>query len=367
MRAITTLLLLNACDEGKGPTEEGLERVDLGVFTTDDEGSVPVPFDVPSGAFSTLVYCGPYGWDALATAETITAPDDSVAYDYEDETGTPMRVGVHADVLPVLIPVSPDLPLMVGAWSMGLYVQADTYPVSVSCNAVHRTQELSDPTMVDLHIVLVGVDDVIPDLDEIGSVDVLAPVLDIVKELWSPAGIEVGEVTYENFDGDVATYESVDGDEELGNLLRTVNTPGERRITFFFVESITDTDGAPILGLAGGPPGTAAVGGTSKSGVVVTAADVLDDPDTTARIMAHEGGHFVGLFHTTEKDGAKSDPISDTPECDISADGDGSGTLSSSECEGTGAENLMWWSASQDSRDLTEDQAWVMVRSAAVY
>lgn len=369
MRAFMTLaLLLWGCDPEKGPAgEEGLLREDLGSLTTDDEGSVAVAFTVPDDAVSTLLWCGPYGWDALATAETITAPDGSTIFDLEDEGATAMRVGVHGDLLPALFPVSPDLDIQAGAYSFGLYVQADAYPVSVTCGTVHRVQAVEDTATVDLHIVLVGVDDLVDGFDAVGAPDVLGPSLDVMAELWSAAGVEIGDITYDDFDGDVATYESVDGDEELGDLLRTVATPGDRSITFFMVESITDEDGATILGLAGGPPGTAALGGTSKSGVVVSAASAVDDADLTGRIMAHEGGHFLGLFHTTEKDGTQTDPLSDTPECAISADADNSNSLSSDECEGKGPENLMWWSANSDARGVSDDQAWVLKRSPAAH
>lgn len=365
---VVVALIATACDKDdpvKG--EEGLKREELGSFVTDTGGSVAVPFEVPAESVSTLVYCGPYGWDALATAEYINDPTGAGIYSFEDETATPMRVGTHADLLPTLLPVSPDLDISAGGYTLGLYVQADAYPVTVACDAVHRVQEVGDAATVDVHVVFVGADQVVPGLTAAEGETTLQPVLDAVAELWSTAGVEIGEVTFEDFSGDVERFASVDGDQEFGELLRTVGTPGERKVTFFFVQAITSEDGATVLGLAGGPPGTAAVGGTSKSGVVVGAADAVEDPDLTARIVAHEGAHFVGLFHTTEKDGSKSDPISDTPECDISADADQSGKLEADECGGKGAENLMWWSASSDSRELSADQGWVFRRSAAVH
>jgi hypothetical protein len=38
-------------------------------------------------------------------------------------------------------------------------------------------------------------------------------------------------------------------------------------------------------------------------------------PDEVAFIGAHETGHFLGLFHTTEQEGADFDPLTDTPKC----------------------------------------------------
>ena len=158
----------------------------------------------------------------------------------------------------------------------------------------------------------------------------------------------------------------MDGPEELGNLQRTVSDVGNREIVYFLVSAITDADGATILGLAAGPPGLAAVGATSKSGVVASVGSLVDgNTDEMARILAHEGMHFMGLFHTSEKDGSLYDPIADTAEC--TTDADGNGTLSASECGGSGADNLMWWSASETSTSLSADQAWVVQRSAAAH
>jgi hypothetical protein len=356
------LLGLAACDGEKLDPEDGLEREDLGSFTTDTGGGADIPFEPAAGAVSALVHCGPYGYDILATAETITGPGDSAIYDMEDPTGTAMRVGIMSDLLPVLLPVSPDLDLAAGAHSMRMYFDAEE-GVTVSCSAVYRTQPVEANPTVDIRVVFVGVNDVAPGLNAAEAETTLASVLDEVNTMWSGGNLEIGAVTYEDFDGDVATYTVVDGDEELGSLLRTVSSTNDRSITFFFVQEITDDAGGTILGLAGGPPGTAAVGGTSKSGVVVTAASFASDPSEVARIMAHEGGHFLGLFHSTEKDGSESDPLSDTPEC--SNDADGNGTLASNECEGTGAENLMWWNT-KDGATMSADQGWVVSRSAAV-
>ena len=68
--------------------------------------------------------------------------------------------------------------------------------------------------------------------------------------------------------------------------------------------------------------------GTVHSGAAVSLADLFSPPicgpsidigtcgaDQVAFIAAHEAGHFLGLFHTTEADGRYFDPITDTLKC----------------------------------------------------
>jgi hypothetical protein len=82
------------------------------------------------------------------------------------------------------------------------------------------------------------------------------------------------------------------------------------------------------IGVSSGIPGVAGLHGTSASGVVVSAellgqigldpgGQPMDGNLLTASIVAHELGHFLGLFHTTEigSEVPHHDPILDTPEC----------------------------------------------------
>lgn len=374
MRPVLLVALLAGGCEPEKPVggEEGLERADLGSVTTDAEGGATLTYAVPDAAISSLVLCGPYGYDALMTADEVLDPAGAVAFDDDDPYALPSRVGVEADMFPVLFPTSPDLDVSGGDWTLTLYTNAEA-PMTVSCEATYRIEAVTDPATVDIRLVFVGVDGV--DLTADSAPGLMSGVLDQFGSIWAGAGLEIGDVEYADFGGDVSLLSVVDGDEELGQLLRT--TDDARSITFYFVQDITDDEGATILGLAGGPPGAAANGGTSKSAVVVKAADfgTAEGDDQIARIMAHEGLHFLGLFHTTEKctqEGVDAetcfaavgdDPLSDTPRC--SNDADGNGTLATSECIGTGGDNIMFWTGADTS--VSADQSWVVQRSAAVF
>ena len=82
-----------------------------------------------------------------------------------------------------------------------------------------------------------------------------------------------------------------------------------RALNFFFVADIEGGDaGFSLLGESGGVPGPPTLHGTERSGVMVNMAnfeaakDAGDDgmlteaTKLTEIIMAHEGGHYLGLF-----------------------------------------------------------------------
>lgn len=358
--ALPGLLLLAACGT-EGNNAENVTYTDLGTFTTDADGLVDVPWEMPDGVVSSEVVCGPYGYDTLATADAVTDASGTQVYDDDAPFDGALRVGTLDDTLPVLVPVSPDLEASAGTWTLGLYVDASDLPTTVTCGAVNRVGDVSDSNSVDVNLVFVGVDGLSEGLNGMsaGGNEPLQTALTTLGDLWSGLGLSLGNVRYTDFSGDVATYTTIEGYEEFGDLLRTAGDDPE--LTFFFVQDVDLGDGASILGLSGGPPGSAGHGGTSKSGVVVNASDLVASPEEIGLIMAHEGGHFLGLFHPTENDLSGHDPLGDTPEC---ADSDGDGALTSAECEGSGSENVMWPTAQVGTATtFTANQGWVVARN----
>ncbi len=108
-----------------------------------------------------------------------------------------------------------------------------------------------------------------------------------------------------------------------------------------------------ILGMDGTIPGPGFLHGTRASGLIAQMAsygaeyDGLSSDETDRLILAvtlaHEIGHYLGLYHLNEYDGSAHDPLADTPACLASDDADGDGTLSPTECRGKGADYLMFW------------------------
>lgn len=58
-------------------------------------------------------------------------------------------------------------------------------------------------------------------------------------------------------------------------------------------------------------------GSMSKDDAVALLLDASTSPERAGAVLAHELGHYLGLFHTTESLWFMGyDPLSDTPECD---------------------------------------------------
>ncbi|NUP12864.1 MAG: HEAT repeat domain-containing protein [Polyangiaceae bacterium] len=134
-------------------------------------------------------------------------------------------------------------------------------------------------------------------------------VLDILAEAYTDwGGIELGEVRFFPLSDN---YLAVDDDNVFQLLEETKIAPTRPALNIMATASI----GGSFEGAAGfslGIPGTPVVHGVNTSAVVWM---VLGDDFFDPIILRHEGGHFGGLFHTSEYQAGLMDPLEDTPSC----------------------------------------------------
>jgi hypothetical protein len=186
-------------------------------------------------------------------------------------------------------------------------------------------------------------------------------------------------------DAAIMRYQRIELDPALGS-----NTPAlgdllalsdgvaagsvDRPLVLFLVSDIVAGPGMAVWAVAGGIPVPPTLG-TRRSGVAVNLQVVDLDPSRAAQVLAHEIGHALGLYHTSEgsvragQPGAEPlvihDQLADTAECPGSADGNpGDGVLTPDECEPWDSRNLMFWAGTRVSTGLTPEQADIARRSA---
>jgi hypothetical protein len=181
----------------------------------------------------------------------------------------------------------------------------------------------------------------------------------------------------------------------LNQMFANLSQPGNT-LNLFLVASITSTSqgGTTVVGVDGTIPGPSGVGPTIHSGAAVSIANLgagmssctpgalnfgSCGSDTVAYTAAHEAGHFLGLYHTTEMLGNAFDSLVDTPRCPCSTcrpstapatqqcgtDPAKSYQMSVVACTASsscgGGDNLMFWVfGSASSGNLTAQQGQVM-------
>ena len=118
-------------------------------------------------------------------------------------------------------------------------------------------------------------------------------------------------------------------------------------VNLFFVEDQLSGESA-AYGVSGGLPGPTGIA-SSWNGVLnfltAHATGTTLNTQLLGETAAHEMGHWLGLYHTSESTGTSFDPLSDTAECPISRDNDSDGKVNPEECDGYGADNVMFWTA----------------------
>ncbi|MBV72098.1 MAG: hypothetical protein CMH52_12290 [Myxococcales bacterium] len=171
-----------------------------------------------------------------------------------------------------------------------------------------------------------------------------------MASFYAAIGIELTSFT---FDDIPSSYRQVDigplgpgrPDSSL-HAMFSLNTY-ETGVALFFVDRIgMGQNGGIVGGISGGTPGPLRPG-TVRSGVAV-ATLLSSSPGELGHVMAHETGHYLGLFHTQETVGGIVDQLNDTPTGFFSSD------------------NLMFPTVTSAPASLSDEQAWVIYRNPVV-
>lgn len=330
--------------------------------------------DVPDGTIGFAILASGAGDDLMVIGD-MTDPRGRTVYDFQDPFGSEFRFFPSADQITQFVPSSPRATPTPGPYTFRLIKEGSASDIKVEALIKTADGEPQDGSL-DINFVFA----------DIGGLDAASAESDAdfqaavgeMRSLLGGRGISIGQISYCDMTAsDASRYaviDSVDGaSSELSRMFATSSALGsigcqaEDAVNFFLVDEIVGgRAGYIILGIAGGIPGPATINGTTHSGVAVTMTGFRRNPVQLAQTMAHEGGHYLGLFHTTEAEGTAFDPLPDTPECDNGKDRNADGLVDNSECSAAGADNLMFWAAGDAAEKVSADQQFILLRNPAI-
>jgi hypothetical protein len=148
-------------------------------------------------------------------------------------------------------------------------------------------------------------------------------ILETMSSTYGEVGISLGRVEYFDVDPLYQVIESIDGeDSDLGEMFGLSEGTPEDAVNVFFVDELIGPFGrgfGVLLGIAGGIPGPILTPGSSRSGVAIATQKQEQIDAAIETTVAHEVGHYLGLFHMLEDNFGGLfptiyDPLPDTPE-----------------------------------------------------
>ncbi len=382
---------VSICTHGAPPLS-GLETIDLGRITASSSATNPtIAFSIPADATGFAIVGQPERRIPATTLTlvSLTAPSSTQLFNYgqlamfidQPIRWTPRE---NIDFVSVFVPntTADRVAFESGRYAavFGAYGATDTTDVNVPTRLtllVKRSTSASAPASdagsqqagwsieINAYVVGIGMDATTAATDPR-----MLAAFEKMRQIYRQANIDISTIHFLDVPADAARrYALLDASEgptsEVAALFQLSADRTERAINLFFVREISGEDPrSPTvrLGQAGGIPGPPGVHGTQQSGVVIATSlgSAAFSGDAIGAVMAHEVGHYIGLFHTTEnlRMCAPGERPNETVQCTAFAED----VLSDTPV--IDSDNLMYWAAG--GQRLSEGQAYVMRRNPVV-
>ncbi len=228
----------------------------------------------------------------------------------------------------VLVPQSPSFSTKAGTWTFKAYTNDRVKLALRSGNAPTSTTRVVQPYITGTT----------------WSAGDISAALNVMSGIYSANGITLtinSTITISD-----TQYAAVSGTFTDSTTSALVTQGSTAAVNLFFIEDYSGS-WSNILGNAAGIPGSMGIA-NSWNGVLISLTAHATGSTLVAQLLgetaAHEMGHQLGLFHTTETGGTVFDILTDTAEClNITKDFDNNNKMSAEECEGYGGKNVMFW------------------------
>lgn len=288
------------------------------VCLTGSSAEMELSFDVTPGSSSFLATA--FSNVGSLDLQTLVTPSGR-RVDLNVEEGL-LTVGesFFRQVVPLYLPQYPAVESL---------VEAGTYTLGLTSSSRQACVRLLDTPgtgrTLNLRVYLVGLS-VTP---QTAPTDAnLTAVFAEVNRIFEAAGLALGDITFHTLSArDDASYAIVRSFGEIQRMVKLATAPAvdeqQRSINIFLNRGFAFASG-PVLGISAGIPGAAGLYGSEASGLAFTVEylgtsvdgrqGAVDGNAYTGLVMAHEIGHYLGLFHVIETSGGE-DPLDDTANC----------------------------------------------------
>jgi hypothetical protein len=356
-----------------GPHYAQLTEDLIGLAATADAGSAPTAFGLFVMDGRTVVdHTGKTSWDGAPTVAPADSAGDS--WGTGDTGGAPyafpgfyLAPTFHGPELAATIALPLNEATRPTPGCLAMVVISEDPAVFDEPGTLSLLSKRSPPTAhkVDLNLIVIEGTTL--------SEESLDDTVEVMRRLYDEGGaLQLDEVRRYTLTLPDGAFMRATG--PVVNAMRATLPEGasESAVNVYFIEDFIRSGGT--LGFSAGVPGPFGVPHTVSSGVVLSVdahrvGSGRLDTDVLGSTLAHEVGHQLGLFHTSEAEGQGFDVLDDTPECTADPfDRDADGFVTAEECYTRDGRNFMFWTSGYFRQErLSPDQADMLNRSATAH